>query len=162
MPIMKIGCLKEIKTHEYRVGLTPSDVKSYVSRGHQVVIQHGAGEAAGFVDDEYIKAGAQIETDRKKIFDGSEMIIKVKEPLPPEYPLLREGQILFTYLHLAPVPDLTEALLKAKIVGIAYETIQLEDRSLPLLTPMSEIAGRMSIHIGSFFLHKERAEEGCF
>ena len=117
---------------------------------------------SGITDEDYVASGGEIVDSAKEVFRKAEMIMKVKEPLPPEYPLLREGQILFTYLHLAPVPDLTQALLKAKIVGIAYETIQLEDRSLPLLTPMSEIAGRMSIHIGSYFLHKEKGERGCF
>jgi alanine dehydrogenase len=154
MSIMKIGCLKEIKTHEYRVGLTPSDAKSYVSRGHQVVIQHGAGEAAGFVDDEYIKAGATIETDRIKIFDASEMIIKVKEPLPEEYPLFHEGQILYTYLHLAADRVLTEAMMKAGIKGVAYETIEMKDGQLPCLQPMSEIAGRLSVQEGAKYLEK--------
>jgi alanine dehydrogenase len=154
MSIMKIGCLKEIKTHEYRVGLTPSDVKSYVSRGHQVVIQHGAGEAAGFVDDEYIKAGATIETDRKRIFDLSEMIVKVKEPLPEEYGLFHEGQILYTYLHLAADRVLTEAMMKAGIKGVAYETIEMKDGQLPCLQPMSEIAGRLAVQEGAKYLEK--------
>jgi len=151
---MKIGCLKEIKKHEYRVGLTPSDVKSYVSRGHQVVIQKGAGEAAGFEDEEYIKAGARIEADRKKIFDTSEMIVKVKEPLPEEYNLFHENQILYTYLHLAADRVLTDAMMKSGIKGVAYETIETADGQLPCLQPMSEIAGRLSVQEGAKYLEK--------
>jgi alanine dehydrogenase len=151
---MKIGCLKEIKTHEYRVGLTPSDVKSYVSRGHKITMQQGAGEAAGFTDLEYKEAGAAIEPDRKKIFDGSEMIIKVKEPLPEEYKLFHEEQILYTYLHLAADRSLTEAMLDAGIKGVAYETIEMADGQLPCLQPMSEIAGRLSVQEGAKYLEK--------
>jgi len=151
---MKIGCLKEIKKHEYRVGLVPSDVKSYVSRGHQVMIQKGAGDAAGFVDEEYKKAGARIEPDRKKIFQHCEMIIKVKEPLPEEYELFHKEQILFTYLHLAADRDLTEAMMKAGIKGVAYETIETEGGQLPCLQPMSEIAGRLAIQEGAKYLEK--------
>ena len=151
---MKIGCLKEIKKHEYRVGLTPSDVKSYVSRGHEVVVQQQAGEAAGFSDNEYIASGAVIEADRKKIFDACEMIIKVKEPLPEEYGLFHKDQILYTYLHLAADHVLTDALLKAGIRGVAYETIETADGQLPCLKPMSEIAGRLSIQEGAKYLEK--------
>ncbi len=151
---MKIGCLKEIKTHEYRVGLTPSDVKSYVSRGHHVMIQQDAGEAAGFTDQEYTASGAVIEPDRKKIFDNCEMIIKVKEPLPEEYELFHKNQILYTYLHLAADQKLTEAMLKAGIRGVAYETIETEDRQLPCLQPMSEIAGRLAVQEGAKYLEK--------
>jgi alanine dehydrogenase len=151
---MKIGCLKEIKTHEYRVGLTPSDAKSYISRGHQVMMQKGAGEAAGFVDEEYSKAGAVIEADRKKIFDRCEMIIKVKEPLPEEYDLFHENQILYTYLHLAADFKLTEAMMKAGIKGVAYETIEIEGGQLPCLQPMSEIAGRLAVQEGAKYLEK--------
>jgi NAD/NADP transhydrogenase alpha subunit len=146
---MKIGCLKEIKTHEYRVGLTPSDVKSYISRGHKVIIQQGAGEEAGFTDGEYLASGAFIESDRKKIFDTCEMIIKVKEPLPEEYNLFHKDQLLYTYLHLAADSVLTEAMLKAGIRGVAYETIELADGQLPCLQPMSEIAGRLAVQEGA-------------
>ena len=151
---MKIGCLKEIKTHEYRVGLTPSDVKSYTIRNHTVIIQKDAGLDAGFSDDEYIQAGAVTEADGKKIFDICDMIIKVKEPLPEEYGLFRKGQILFTYLHLAANRTLTEALLKAGIKGVAYETIEKSDGSLPCLQPMSEIAGRLAVQEGAKYLEK--------
>ena len=129
---MKVGCVKEIKRHEYRVGMTPNCVQSYVAHGHQVVIQAGAGADAGFEDSEYVKAGARIEPDRKKIFAGSDMIIKVKEPQPEEYPLLREGQILFTYLHLAADREQTDALLGRKIKGVAYETIRLRTELSPV------------------------------
>lgn len=151
---MRIGCVKEIKTHEYRVGLTPSDVKSYVSRGHSVMIQQNAGEAAGFMDSEYRASGAVIEADRKKIFDNSDMIVKVKEPLPEEYGLFHEDQILYTYLHLAADRTLTEAMLKSKIKGVAYETIETADGQLPCLQPMSEIAGRLAVQEGAKFLEK--------
>ncbi|MBN1158984.1 MAG: alanine dehydrogenase, partial [Bacteroidales bacterium] len=151
---MKIGCLKEIKRHEYRVGLIPSDVKSYVSRNHTVTMQQGAGLDAGFTDEEYKQVGAVIEPDREKIFAESEMIIKVKEPLPEEYGLFRKDQILFTYLHLAADRKLTEAMLKACIKGVAYETIETSDRHLPCLQPMSEIAGRLAIQEGAKYLEK--------
>ncbi|MBN2481186.1 MAG: alanine dehydrogenase [Bacteroidales bacterium] len=151
---MKIGCLKEIKKHEYRVGLIPTDVKSYVSRNHTVTIQQGAGLAAGFSDEEYRQAGAFIEPEREKIFADSEMIIKVKEPLPEEYDLFRENQILFTYLHLAADRKLTGAMMKAGIKGVAYETIETSDRHLPCLQPMSEIAGRLAIQEGAKYLEK--------
>jgi alanine dehydrogenase len=151
---MKIGCLKEIKKHEYRVGLTPSDVKSYNSRGHQVMIEKGAGDAAGFFDEEYIRSGASVIDDRKVIFDSCEMIVKVKEPLPEEYGFFKENQILFTYLHLAADKVLTESLLKAGIKGIAYETIEEEESRLPCLQPMSEIAGRLSVQEGAKYLEK--------
>ena len=151
---MKVGCLKEIKHHEYRVGLTPSDVKSYIARGHQVMIQKDAGVAAGFEDVEYVKAGAKIIVDRKQIFNNSEMIIKVKEPLPEEYDLFHENQILYTYLHLAANRNLTETLMKKGIRGVAYETIENEDGHLPCLTPMSEIAGRLAVQEGAKYLEK--------
>jgi alanine dehydrogenase len=151
---MKIGCVKEIKHHEYRVGLTPSCVGSYTKRGHQVIIESGAGAAAGFSDDEYARAGAVISSDKKKIFDQSEMIVKVKEPLPEEYDLFHDDQILYTYLHLAASQSLTEAMMKRKVKGVAYETIQTEDGQLPCLKPMSEIAGRLSVQEGAKYLEK--------
>lgn len=151
---MKIGCVKEIKTHEYRVGLTPSDVKSYVGRGHEVQIQQNAGTAAGFEDEEYAKAGAVLVPRREEIFATCDMIVKVKEPLPEEYPLFREGQILYTYLHLAADKVLTEGLMKQKIKGVAYETIEDPEGQLPCLKPMSEIAGRLSTQEGAKYLEK--------
>lgn len=151
---MKIALIKEIKVHEYRVGLTPSDVQAYVKAGHQVHVEHKAGQGAGFTDQEYLTAGASIEADKKALFDWAEMLVKVKEPIAEEYELFHEGQILYTYLHLAADKPLTEALLKKKVVAIAYETIQKADGSLPCLTPMSEIAGRLSIQEGAKYLEK--------
>ncbi len=151
---MKVGCVKEIKQHEYRVGLTPSDVKSYITRGHEVMIQKDAGASAGFEDADYIKSGAKVVADRKQIFDKSEMIIKVKEPLPEEFDLFHESQILFTYLHLAADRKLTESLLKKGIKGVAYETIEDDEGHLPCLSPMSEIAGRLAVQEGAKYLEK--------
>ncbi len=151
---MKIACLKEIKHHEYRVGLTPSDVKSYVNRGHEVAMQTKAGEAAGFPDEDYEKAGAKIKTEIKKLFDWADMIVKVKEPLPVEYDYFHEGQILFTYLHLAANQELTKALMERKVKGVAYETIETGEGHLPCLKPMSEIAGRLSVQEGAKYLEK--------
>ena len=151
---MKIGCVKEIKTHEYRVGLTPSDVKSYVKRKHEVFIQKGAGIAAGFDDDEYFNAGAVIISEREKIFSECSMIIKVKEPLPEEYPLLKRGQTLFTYLHLAANRELTETLMAEGVDCVAYETIETDNGHLPCLKPMSEIAGRLAVQEGAKYLEK--------
>lgn len=151
---MRIGCVAEIKKHEYRVGLTPQCVRAYAARGHKVTIQAGAGEGAGFDDAQYREAGAAIEADARKIFADSEMIVKVKEPQESEYGLLREGQILFTYLHLAADEAQTRALLDRKVIGIAYETIRHEDGTLPCLRPMSEIAGRLSVQEGAKFLER--------
>src|SRR6056297_168396 len=151
---MKVGSVKEIKRHEYRVGLTPSCVKAYVGAGHSVSIEAGAGINAGFTDEEYTQAGATIIKDRKEVFDKSDMIVKVKEPQPDEWELFHRGQILFTYLHLAAERELTEGLLKTGIKGVAYETIETEDGQLPLLKPMSEIAGRLSIQEGAKFLER--------
>jgi alanine dehydrogenase len=151
---MIVGCVKEIKTHEYRVGLTPSDVKSYITRGHQVLIQKNAGTAAGFEDKDYTEAGAKIIYTREEVFEKSEMIVKVKEPLPEEFPLFKKGQILYTYLHLAADRNLTEALMKKEIKGVAYETIEDKEGQLPCLRPMSEIAGRLSVQEGAKYLEK--------
>lgn len=151
---MKVGTVKEIKKHEYRVGLTPSCVKAYTSAGHTVFVQKDAGINAGFENEEYEKAGATLVNDQKEVFDKSEMIVKVKEPQPEEYELFREGQVLYTYLHLAADRSLTESLMKTKIKGIAYETIETPDGQLPLLKPMSEIAGRLSIQEGAKFLER--------
>jgi alanine dehydrogenase len=151
---MKVGCVKEIKRHEYRVGMTPTCVQSYVAHGHKVLIEAEAGAGAGFEDAEYMKAGATIEKDRKKIFDTCDMIVKVKEPQPEEYEMLHEGQILFTYLHLAADEEQLRGLLKRKIKGVAYETIRLSDGTLPCLKPMSEIAGRLSVQEGAKYLEK--------
>ena len=149
---MIIGCPKEIKDQERRVGLTPAGVNALVRAGHTVYMEHNAGLASGFPDEEYIAEGAQILPDGPAVYAAADMIIKVKEPLEPEYDLLKEGQILFTYLHLAPDPAQTQALLAKKVTGIAYETVQLADGSLPLLTPMSEVAGRLAIQVGAHLL----------
>lgn len=151
---MKVGTVKEIKRHEYRVGLTPACVKAYVRRGHEVLVEKDAGDNAGFSNEEYLKNGAKVVDTRDEVFAQAEMIVKVKEPLPEEYPLFRKGQILYTYLHLAADQVLTEGLMKAGIKGIAYETIELADGSLPCLTPMSEIAGRLSVQEGAKYLEK--------
>src|SRR6266404_3403781 len=158
---MRIGVPAEIKNNEYRVGMTPSGAQDLASDGHKVFIQAGAGNGSGFGDDEYIAAGATILSTADAVYEQAEMIVKVKEPIEADLARLKEGQLLFTYLHLAPVPDLTAALLKKKITGIAYETITDErKRTLPLLTPMSEVAGRMSVHVGAYYLHKPNNGRG--
>lgn len=158
---MRIGVPKEIKNNENRVGLTPAGAEALAKAGHEVLVEQGAGLGSGFADADYIAVGASLFADKQKLFAESEMIIKVKEPLPEEYDLFHEGQILFTYLHLAPEPELTAALLKHKVTGIAYETVVGKDgRSLPLLAPMSEIAGRMSVQIGAQFLESRYGGAG--
>ena len=149
---MRIGCPKEIKDQERRVGLTPAGVYALVHAGHTVYIEKNAGLASGFADEEYVREGAKILDTPQEVYAASDMIIKVKEPLKPEYGLLREGQILFTYLHLAPDPEQTQALLERKVTAIAYETVQTPDNALPLLAPMSEVAGRLAIQIGAHLL----------
>jgi len=156
---MIIGVPKEIKEDEYRVSLTPAGVHDLSMDGHTVLVEDGAGEGSGLSNQLYEKHGAHI-ADRNDIFSRSAMIIKVKEPLPEEFDLLREGQVLYTYLHLAPAPDLARALLDRKVTAIAYETVQLPDNALPLLIPMSEVAGRMSIHEGSKYLERENKGRG--
>ena len=157
---MLIGVAKEIKNNENRVAITPAGVATLVKNGHHVVIEKEAGVGSGFTDESYIEAGADIWSSKKKMFDEAQMIMKVKEPLPEEYGLFHADQILYTYLHLAPEPELTKALLEKKVAGIAYETVQLPDRSLPLLTPMSEVAGRMAPQIGAHFLEKPHGGRG--
>ncbi len=157
---MIIGVPKEIKTEEYRIAITPSGVHTLTQNGHKVIIEHNAGLGSGFGDDEFRGAGAEIVEKREEIFDRADMILKVKEPLPEEYPLLKEGQILFTYLHLAASRELTEALLRRKIVGIAYETVELPDGSLPLLIPMSEVAGKMATQEGAKYIEKPQGGYG--
>jgi alanine dehydrogenase len=157
---MIVGVPKEIKNNEYRVAIVPSGVRTLVEHGHSVIVQQSAGEGAGVSDAEYLSAGATIVATAEAIFKEAEMIVKVKEPLPQEYKLLQKDQLLFTYLHLAPAPALTRALLDQKIIGIAYETVQLENGSLPLLTPMSEIAGKLSVQAGSHYLEKENGGRG--
>jgi len=157
---MIIGVPKEIKNNENRVAITPAGVEALVSAGHKVVIENNAGLGSGITNEEYEKAGAEILPTPAEVFAAADMIMKVKEPLPPEYPLFKEGQILFTYLHLAPESELTRALMEKKVIGIAYETIQLPNGSLPLLTPMSEVAGRMAVQIGARFLEKPQGGRG--
>jgi len=155
---MKIGTVKEIKDNEYRVGLVPGGVKTLTAAGHEVVVESGAGVGSGISNDDYRAAGAIILSTADEVFAKAEMIVKVKEPVAQEVAKLREGQILFTYLHLAPLKELTESLLSRGVIGIAYETITAEDGTLPLLTPMSEVAGRMAIQEGAHYL--EKAEGG--
>ena len=157
---MIVGVPKEVKNHEYRVAMVPAGVKSLVGDGHTVLIQTSAGEGSGIADAEYTAAGAQIRPTAEAVFAESDMIVKVKEPLPQEYPLLRKGQVLFTYLHLAPAPELTKALLDCGVTGVAYETCQLANGSLPLLTPMSEVAGRLSVQVAAHWLQKENGGSG--
>ena len=156
---MIIGVPKEIKEQEQRVALLPSAVNQLTRHGHSVLVEKNAGAGSGYPDETYAKAGAEIVDQAKDVFSRAEMIVKVKEPLEAEFPLLRKGQILFTYLHLAASKPLTEALLKSGVTGIAYETIQVNNR-LPLLEPMSEIAGRMSVVMGAYFLAKHNGGSG--
>ena len=157
---MIVGTVKEIKNHEYRVGLTPNCAKTYIEAGHQVLVETNAGAGSGFTDDEYIQAGAKIIPDAKSVWANADMIVKVKEPIKPEYDLMRKGLILYTYLHLAADPELTEALMKNEVKAIAYETILAGDGSLPCLQPMSEIAGRLSIQEGAKYLEKPFGGQG--
>ncbi|MHB1407535.1 MAG: alanine dehydrogenase [Desulfitobacteriaceae bacterium] len=157
---MIIGVPKEIKNNENRVALTPAGVVAFRKAGHQVVIENNAGVGSGISNEEYIAVGAEILATPTAVFNAADMIMKVKEPLSAEYDLFKDGQLLFTYLHLAPEPELTVALLKKNVVGIAYETVQPADGSLPLLSPMSEVAGRMSIQIGAQFLEKPHGGKG--
>ena len=157
---MKIGCVKEIKNNEFRVGLTPDNVRDYVAAGHHVYMERGAGVGSGFSDNEYVDAGASIIDNAADVWHLVDMMVKVKEPLAGEYKLFHEGQILYTYLHLAADKEQTDALLKGKVKAVAYETIQEADRSLPCLAPMSQIAGRLSIQEGAKYLEKRFGGEG--
>ena len=157
---MIIGTTKELKNHEYRVGLTPDSTASFVAAGHTVYVETGAGLGAGFEDSEYIASGAKILSTAKEVFDACDMIIKVKEPEECEYELLREGQILYTYLHLAPNPKLTDALIKKGVKAIAYETITDGRGNLPCLRPMSQIAGRLSIQEGAKYIESSYGGRG--
>ncbi|MBV8814753.1 MAG: alanine dehydrogenase [Verrucomicrobia bacterium] len=156
---MNVGVPKEIKEQEHRVALLPSVVYQLNRLGHRVYVERGAGAGAGFPDEEYAQAGGHLLEDHAAVFAQSDLIVKVKEPLPSEYPLLHKDQILFTYLHLAANKELTEALMASGVTAVAYETVEL-NRRLPLLEPMSEIAGRMSIIVGGFFLAKHRGGKG--
>ena len=157
---MKIGCVKEIKNNEYRVGLTPDNVKAYVAAGHHVYMEKGAGVGSGFTDNEYVDAGASLIDNAADVWHLVDMMIKVKEPLEEEYPLFHDGLILYTYLHLAADKEQMDALLKGKVKAVAYETIQETDGSLPCLAPMSQIAGRLSIQEGAKYLEKRFGGEG--
>jgi alanine dehydrogenase len=155
-----VGLPKEIKDNEYRVGLTPAGVRALSDAGHQVIVEQRAGEGSGFEDALYQKAGGKIIDSADDVWAKAQMIVKVKEPIAPEYPRMREGQLLFTYLHLAPDRELTSQLLKRKVTGIAYETITDRKGTLPLLTPMSEVAGRMAIQVGAHYLEKMAGGRG--
>lgn len=157
---MIIGVPKEIKAQENRVALTPAGADALVRNGHKVLVEASAGVGAGFSDEEYVSVGAEIIKEASEVWKNAEMIVKVKEPLPSEYDYFRPGLILFTYLHLAAEPKLTKALMEKGVVAIAYETVQKSDGSLPLLTPMSEVAGRLSVQEGSIFLEKTRGGKG--
>lgn len=157
---MKIGIPKEIKNNENRVGMTPDGVAELVKHGHEVFVQHTAGEGSGFADAVYEKVGAKILPTIEAVYDVAEMIIKVKEPIKPEYPLLKHGQLVFTYFHLACDLELTEAMVKSGAVCLAYETVQTADKRLPLLVPMSEVAGRMASINGAYYLQKTKGGKG--
>ena len=157
---MKVGVPKEIKNNENRVGMTPSGVAELVRRGHQVFVQHTAGEGSGFSDEAYQKAGAQILPAIEDVYGQADMIVKVKEPIEPEYSLVRPGQIVFTYFHFACEEELMHAMLKSRATCIAYETVERDDRSLPLLIPMSEVAGRMATQNGAYYLQKTQGGKG--
>ncbi len=157
---MRIGVPKEVKIHEYRVGLVPCSVRELIQAGHEVVMETGAGEGCGFPDEAYTDLGAKVLPTAAAVFETAEMIVKVKEPQPQECAMLREGQLLFTYLHLAPDPIQAEGLIKSKATAIAYETVTGPGNSLPLLAPMSEVAGRMSVQVGSRCLEKESGGRG--
>lgn len=157
---MKIGTVKEIKNNEFRVGLTPDNVKAYTGAGHSVYVERDAGVGSGFSTQEYEKAGAVILATAKQVWDTAEMIVKVKEPLEQEYPYFRENMILYTYLHLAADRPLTDALLQSGVKGVAYETLMERDGSLPLLAPMSQIAGRLSVQEGAKYLEKPMGGSG--
>ena len=157
---MKIGIPKEIKNNENRVGMTPSGVAELVKHGHQVAVQHTAGEGSWFADEDYVAAGAEILPTIEDIYAVADMIVKVKEPIEPEYPLIREGQVVFTYFHFASDRELTVAMMERKAICIAYETVQTADGRLPLLIPMSEVAGRMATINGAYYLQKTKGGKG--
>ncbi|MCD8292285.1 MAG: alanine dehydrogenase [Prevotellaceae bacterium] len=157
---MKIGIPKEIKNSENRVGMTPAGVAELLKHGHEVYVQHTAGEGSGFPDEDYVSAGAKVLPSIEDVYAAADMIVKVKEPIEPEYPLVKKGQLLFTYFHFASDAELTRAMIKSGGVCLAYETVQLPDRSLPLLVPMSEVAGRMAAINGAYYLQKSKGGKG--
>ncbi|HYY41134.1 MAG TPA: alanine dehydrogenase [Pyrinomonadaceae bacterium] len=157
---MLVGLPKEIKDNEYRVGLTPAGVRALTDAGHKVIVERDAGAGSGFENELYQRAGAEIIESADDVWAAAEMIVKVKEPIAPEYPRMKEGLLLFTYLHLAPDPKQIEALLQRKVTGVAYETITDRKGTLPLLTPMSEVAGRMAVQVGAHYLEKMQGGRG--
>jgi alanine dehydrogenase len=157
---MIVGCAREIKDHEARVGIVPWGVTALRDAGHRVLVEAGAGVGSSIPDREYVEAGAEIVETAAEVWKSAELVVKVKEPQPSEYVYFRPGLILFTYLHLAPLPDLTEKLVASKVSGVAYETIREEDGSLPLLTPMSEVAGRMAVQVGAQYLEAPNGGRG--
>ncbi|MCU1309760.1 MAG: ald [Candidatus Angelobacter sp.] len=157
---MLIGVPKEVKDHEARVGIVPSGVKALIDAGHKVIVETNAGALSSMPDEEYKAAGAEIAGSAAEVWKKADMVVKVKEPISQEVPFFRDGLVLFTYLHLAPIPDLTGELLKKNVVGIAYETVTDKNNTLPLLTPMSEVAGRMSVQVGASYLEKEKGGRG--
>lgn len=157
---MIVGLPKEVKDNENRVGLVPAGVKALTDSGHKVLVERAAGEGSGVIDDEYVAAGGQIIDTADEVWASSDMVVKVKEPIPVEYSRMRPGLVLFTYLHLAPARELTRALLDRGVTGIAYETITNDQGHLPLLTPMSEVAGRMSIQVGATYLQRTNGGRG--
>ncbi|MBI5328441.1 MAG: alanine dehydrogenase [Deltaproteobacteria bacterium] len=157
---MIIGIPKEIKDNEYRVAITPAGVNVLTRAGHKIIIENGAGIGSGISNEEYLDEGAKTVDTAHEVFKSADMIVKVKEPLPQEYPLLRKDQMLFTYLHLAPMPELTSALIKSGIIAVAYETVELQDGNLPILTPMSEVAGKIAVQVGAYYLMKTNGGRG--
>jgi alanine dehydrogenase len=157
---MRIGVPAETKVHEYRVGLVPSGARALIEAKHQVLVESGAGRGSGIADDEYVAVGAEIAPDARTVYASCDLIVKVKDPTPAETDLMRPGQILFCYLHLAPAPETTRALLDRRVTAVAYETVQLPDGSLPLLAPMSEVAGRLAVQVGIHFLQREHGGSG--
>ncbi|MFF0659199.1 alanine dehydrogenase [Micromonospora tulbaghiae] len=157
---MKVGIPREVKNHEYRVAITPAGVHEFTRHGHEVFVEAGAGVGSSITDDEFTAAGAKILATADEVWDTAELVLKVKEPIAEEYHRMREGQVLFTYLHLAASRECTDALVDRKVTGIAYETVELPDRSLPLLAPMSEVAGRLAPQVGAFYMMRTGGGRG--
>ncbi|MEU2612392.1 alanine dehydrogenase [Micromonospora sp. NPDC007271] len=157
---MKVGIPREVKNHEYRVAITPAGVNEFTRHGHEVFVESGAGVGSSLTDDEFAAAGAKILATADEVWETAELVLKVKEPVAEEYHRMREGQVLFTYLHLAASRECTDALLDRKVTGIAYETVELPDRSLPLLAPMSEVAGRLAPQVGAFYMMRTGGGRG--
>ncbi|MFG1885597.1 alanine dehydrogenase [Micromonospora sp. NPDC049102] len=157
---MKVGIPREVKNHEYRVAITPAGVNEFTRSGHQVFVESGAGVGSSITDEEFAAAGAKILDTADEVWDTAELVLKVKEPIAEEYHRMHEGQVLFTYLHLAASKGCTDALIDRKVTGIAYETVELPDRSLPLLAPMSEVAGRLAPQVGAFYMMRTGGGRG--